>query len=55
MINPATVEETIAAVHVLRAAGSKKMEFNAKYWDNEAMKRKMDASRIIEDRRIDQE
>jgi hypothetical protein len=50
-----TPEETIAAIHALRAAGSKEMEFSAKYWENKAMKRKMDAGRVIEDRRIDED
>jgi hypothetical protein len=51
----ATPEETIAAVHALRAAGSTEMAFSASDRERAAMKRKMDAARLIEDRRIDQD
>ena len=51
----ATPEETIAAVHALRAAGSKEMDISDSDRERAAMKRKMDAARVIEDKRIDQE
>ena len=51
----ATTEETIAAVHALRAAGSKEMDISDSDRERAAMKRKMDAARVIEDKRIDQE
>ncbi len=51
----ATPEQTIAAVHALRAAGSKEMDLSDSDKERAAMKRKMDAARVIEDKRIDQE
>ena len=51
----ATPEETIAAVHALRAAGSTEMDISDSDRERAAMKRKMDAARVIEDKRIDQE
>ena len=51
----ATPEETIAGVRALRKAGSKEMEFSDSERERSAMKRKMNASREIENRRIDQE
>jgi hypothetical protein len=51
----ATTEETIAAIHALRAAGSKEMDISDSDKELAAMKRKMDAARVIEDKRIDQE
>jgi hypothetical protein len=50
-----TPEETIAAIHALRAAGSKEMQFSDSDRERAAMKRKMDAGRVIEDRRIDED
>jgi len=51
----ATVEETIAAVHRLRKAGSKEQKTIQSQQEIEraVMRRKMDAARIIEDKRID--
>jgi hypothetical protein len=51
----ATTEETIAAIHALRAAGSTEMEISDSDKERAAMKRKMVAAREIEDKRIDQE
>tara|TARA_R110002126_G_scaffold169517_1_gene318490 strand:- start:13 stop:177 length:165 start_codon:yes stop_codon:yes gene_type:complete len=51
----ATPEEAIAAVHALRAAGSKEMDISDSDKERAAMKRKMDAARVIENKRIDQE
>jgi hypothetical protein len=51
----ATTEQTIAAVHALRAAGSKEMAFSDSDRERAAMKIKMQAARIIEDRRINQD
>jgi threonine dehydrogenase-like Zn-dependent dehydrogenase len=51
----ATTDETIAAIHALRAAGSTEMEISDSDKERAAMKRKMDAARVIEDKRIDQE
>ena len=50
----ATVEETIAAIHALRKAGSEEMEITESQKEKAIMKRKMDAARIIENMRIDQ-
>ena len=55
MSNPATVDETIAAIHALRAAGSKETEIGDSDREKAVMKRKMDAARVIENKRIDQE
>ena len=54
MSNPATVDETIAAIHALRKAGSKETEISDSNREKAVMKRKMDAARIIENMRIDQ-
>ena len=51
----ATTDETIAAVHALRAAGSAEMDISDSDRERAAMKRKMDAARVIENKRIDQE
>ena len=51
----ATPEETIAAVHALRAAGSAETILSDSDKERAAMKRKMDAARVIEDKRINQE
>jgi hypothetical protein len=53
----ATVEETIAAVHRLRKAGSKEEKTikSEQEIERAIMKRKMDAARIIEDKRIDED
>ena len=51
----ATTDETIAAIHALRAAGSREMDISDSDKDRAAMKRKMDAARVIENKRIDQE
>jgi hypothetical protein len=53
----ATVEETIAAVHRLRKAGSKEEKTikSEQEIERAIMKRKMDAARIIEDKRIDKD
>ena len=53
MSNPATVDEIIAAIHALRAAGSKETEISDSDREKAVMKRKMDAARIIENKRID--
>ena len=55
MSNPATVDETIAAIHALRAAGSKETEISDSDREKAVMRRKMNAARIIENKRIDQE
>ena len=51
----ATTDETIAAIHALRAAGSTETILSDSDRERAAMKRKMDAARVIEDKRIDQE
>ena len=53
----ATVEETIAAVHRLRKAGSKEEKTIKSQQEIEraVMKRKMDAARVIENKRIDKD
>ena len=51
----ATTEETIAAIHALRAAGSKETEISDSDREKAVMRRKMNAARIIENKRIDQE
>ena len=50
----ATPEETIAAVHALRAAGSKETILSDSDKERAAMKRKMSAARVIENKRIDE-
>ena len=49
----ATPEETIAAIHALRAAGSAETILSGSDREKAVMKRKMDAARIIENKRID--
>ena len=51
----ATVEETIAAVKRLRKAGQQAADTPENVAESKLMKRKMDAARIIENRRIDSE
>ena len=53
----ATVEETIAAVHRLRKAGSKEEKTIQSQQEIEraVMKRKMDAARVIENKKIDKQ
>ena len=51
----ATVEETIAAVRLLCKAGQQAAEITENVAERKLMKRKMDAARIIENRRIDSE
>jgi hypothetical protein len=50
-----TVEQTIAAIHALRAAGSTEMALSDSDRERAAMKIKMQAARLIEDRRIDKD
>ena len=52
----ATVIETISAIHRLRKAGSKEEKTikSEQEIERAIMKRKMDAARIIEDKRIDE-
>jgi hypothetical protein len=51
----APTEETIAAIHALRAAGSTETILSDSDKERAVMKRKMDAARAIENKRIDQE
>jgi hypothetical protein len=53
----ATVIETISAIHRLRKAGSKEEKTikSEQEIERAVMKRKMDAARIIEDKRIDED
>jgi hypothetical protein len=49
----ATTDETIAAVHALRAAGSKEMAFSVSARDKAAMTHKMNKARDIENMKDD--
>jgi hypothetical protein len=49
------IDATVAAILALRKAREKDAQFSVSYRERAAMKRKMDAARVIEDRRIDQE
>ena len=49
------IDATVDAIRKLNKAGSKQPQFTDNAAEMAAMKRKMNAARIIEDRRIDQE
>ena len=51
----ANFDEIIAAIHALRAAGGKETEISDSDREKAVMKRKMDAARIIENKRIDKD
>jgi hypothetical protein len=47
------IDATVTAIRALRKAGGKDAQFSVSERERAAMKRKMDAARVIEDRRID--
>jgi hypothetical protein len=49
------IDATVAGIRALRKAGGKDAQFSVSDRERAAMKRKMDAARLIEDRRIDQD
>ena len=49
------IDATVEAIRALNKAGSKQPQFTDNTAERAVMKRKMDAARVIEDRRIDQE
>ena len=49
------IDTAVDGIRKLNKAGSKSPQFTDNAAQRAAMKRKMDAARIIEDRRIDQE
>lgn len=51
----ATVGETIAAIKRLRKAGGKESLFSDNEKERACMKRKMDAARVIENKKIDKD
>tara|TARA_R110000764_G_scaffold176955_2_gene263172 strand:+ start:6362 stop:6529 length:168 start_codon:yes stop_codon:yes gene_type:complete len=49
------IDATVEAIRALRKAGGKDVQFSVSDRERAAMKRKMDAARLIEDRRINQD